>query len=84
MAEATAAIIFQAGEPRIKEAQLGPNHGRYSFRQWQMPLRISSRGPHSLMIRALNTAGVAQPDRANWNGSGFMRNVIESLSVQAV
>jgi hypothetical protein len=37
-----------------------------------------------LMIKAVNAAGSVQPDRANWNGAGFMRNVIESVSVQAV
>jgi hypothetical protein len=36
------------------------------------------------MIRAVNTANVSQPDRANWNGGGFMRNVVESVSVQGV
>jgi hypothetical protein len=35
------------------------------------------------MIKAFNAAGTAQPDKANWNGAGFMRNVIESVSVQA-
>jgi hypothetical protein len=34
------------------------------------------------MVKAINTAGLAQPDRPNWNGAGFMRNVIESLAVQ--
>ena len=66
------------------EAQLGPDHGKYGFRQWQVPLRLSTRGGHQLMIKAINTEGIAQPDRANWNGAGFMRNVIESVSVRAV
>jgi DMSO/TMAO reductase YedYZ molybdopterin-dependent catalytic subunit len=66
-----------------QEAQLGPDHGKYSFRQWEVALRPLSGGPHTLMIKALNTSGSAQPDRANWNGAGFMRNVIESVSVQA-
>jgi hypothetical protein len=35
------------------------------------------------MIKAVNSAGSAQPDHTNWNGAGFMRNVIESVSVQA-
>jgi hypothetical protein len=35
------------------------------------------------MVKALNAAGASQPERANWNGSGFMRNVIESVAVQA-
>ena len=66
------------------EAQLGPDHGKYGFRQWTVPLRLSTRGEHQLKIKAINTEGIAQPDRVNWNGAGFMRNVIESVSVQAV
>jgi hypothetical protein len=66
-----------------QEARLGPDQGKYGFRQWEVPLRLSSPGPHKLMIKAVNTAGSAQPDHANWNGAGFMRNVIESVSVQA-
>jgi len=52
------------------------------FRQWEVPLRLPSKGPHKLMIKATNTAGSTQPDHANWNGAGFMRNVIESVSVR--
>jgi len=63
-------------------ARLGTDHGKYSFRQWELPVRFVSTGPQTLMVKAINTAGLAQPDHANWNGSGFMRNVIESLSVQ--
>jgi DMSO/TMAO reductase YedYZ molybdopterin-dependent catalytic subunit len=68
---------------RWQEARLGSDHGKYSFRRWEVPLRLSSRSPHKLMVKALNTAGSAQPDHANWNGAGFMRNVVESVSVQA-
>src|SRR4030088_3111813 len=68
---------------RWQEARLGPDHGKYSFRQWEVPLRLSSPGAHKLMLKAINTAGSAQPDHPNWNGAGFMRNVIESVSVQA-
>jgi DMSO/TMAO reductase YedYZ molybdopterin-dependent catalytic subunit len=67
-----------------QEARLGPDHGKYSFRQWEVPLRLASRGARKLMVKAINTAGSAQPDHANWNAAGFMRNVIESVSVQAV
>jgi DMSO/TMAO reductase YedYZ molybdopterin-dependent catalytic subunit len=66
-----------------QEARLGPDQGKYGFRQWKVPLRLSAPGPHKLMIKAVNTAGDAQPDNANWNGAGFMRNVVESVSVQA-
>jgi DMSO/TMAO reductase YedYZ molybdopterin-dependent catalytic subunit len=77
-------VLFSADSGRHwQETRLGSDHGKYSFRRWEVPLRLSSPGPHKLMIKALNTAGSAQPDQANWNGAGFMRNVIESVSVHA-
>ena len=32
------------------------------------------------MVRCTNSNGVAQPDQANWNPAGFMRNVMEATS----
>jgi DMSO/TMAO reductase YedYZ molybdopterin-dependent catalytic subunit len=82
---ALAQVLFSADAgTQWQEARLGPDHGKYSFRRWEAPLRLASRGAHKLMVKAINTAGSAQPDHANWNASGFMRNVIESVSVQAV
>ena len=80
-----AKVLFSADAgSQWQEARLGPDHGRYSFRQWSVDFRLSSPDPQKLMVKAFNTAGASQPDRANWNGSGFMRNVIESISVQSV
>jgi DMSO/TMAO reductase YedYZ molybdopterin-dependent catalytic subunit len=80
-----AKVLFSADAGNHwQEARLGPDRGKYSFRQWDVDLQPSSRGPQKLMIRAFNMAGASQPDRANWNGAGFMRNVVESVSVQAV
>jgi DMSO/TMAO reductase YedYZ molybdopterin-dependent catalytic subunit len=82
---ALAQVLFSpdAGT-KWQEARLGPDHGKYSLRQWEAPLRLATRGLHKLMVKAINTAGSAQPDHANWNPAGFMRNVIESVSVRAV
>lgn len=63
-------------------AHLGADHGKYSFRQWELPVRFATAGPQKLMVKVLNSEGVSQPDNPNWNASGFMRNVIESVSVQ--
>ena len=65
-----------------QEARLGKDYGKYSFRQWEVPVRLST-GPHKWMVKAVNTDGAVQPDQPNWNGGGFMRNVIESVSVRA-
>jgi DMSO/TMAO reductase YedYZ molybdopterin-dependent catalytic subunit len=79
-----AKVLFSADSGgRWQEARLGSDHGKYSFRQWEVPLRLSSPGSRKLMIKAVNSAGSAQPDHPNWNGAGFMRNEIESVSVQA-
>jgi DMSO/TMAO reductase YedYZ molybdopterin-dependent catalytic subunit len=67
-----------------QEARLGPDHGKYSFRQWTVDFRPASMGTQTLMVKAFNSAGASQPERANWNGSGFMRNVVESVAVQLV
>jgi hypothetical protein len=79
-----AKVLFSAdADASWQEARLGQDHGKYSFRQWEAPLRLASPGPRKLMIKAVNAAGSAQPDKANWNPGGFMRNMIESVSVQA-
>jgi DMSO/TMAO reductase YedYZ molybdopterin-dependent catalytic subunit len=78
-----AKVLLSADQgQRWQEARLGANHGNYSFRQWESPLRFATAGRQRLMVRAVNTAGVTQPDNPNWNGGGFMRNVIESINVQ--
>jgi DMSO/TMAO reductase YedYZ molybdopterin-dependent catalytic subunit len=62
-------------------ATLGKDEGKFSFRQWQAPVTLPGKGDHTLMVRCTNSSGVAQPDQANWNPSGFMRNVIETTTV---
>lgn len=62
--------------------RLGHDHGKYSFRQWETHL-VPHAGPMMLKVKATNTAGVVQPETANWNTSGFMRNVVESITLMA-
>jgi hypothetical protein len=63
--------------------RLGKDEGKYSFRQWHADFTLAGGGGHALMVRCTNAAGEAQPDSANWNPSGFMRNVIETIQVNA-
>ncbi|MDQ0470218.1 molybdopterin-dependent oxidoreductase [Labrys wisconsinensis] len=62
-------------------AKLGKDEGKYSFRQWELPITLTDKGNKTLMIRCTNTDGDIQPAQPNWNPSGFMRNVIEATSV---
>lgn len=75
-------LVSTDGGRNWQTARLGTDHGKYSFRQWELPVKFLSTGRQTLMVKAINTAGLAQPEQPNWNPSGFMRNVIESISVQ--
>ena len=66
-----------------RDAQLGEDLGRYSFREWRMPVQLA-RGVHLLKVRATSTAGETQRETARWNPAGYMRNVIETVRVTAV
>lgn len=79
-----AKVLFSPdGGSHWREARLGKDHGKYSFRQWEASFTPTEPGARRLMVRAVNDAGVSQPDHPNWNGGGYMRDVVESVSVQA-
>jgi DMSO/TMAO reductase YedYZ molybdopterin-dependent catalytic subunit len=65
-------------------ATLDENYGKYNFRRWQTNIPQLTRGGHSLMVRCTNLSGDVQPAMPNWNNSGFMRNVVETVHVTAI
>lgn len=65
-------------------AKLGKDEGKYGFRRWEADFTLSERGAHSLKVRCTNTKQETQPDQANWNGSGYMRSLIETTPVEVV
>jgi sulfite dehydrogenase (cytochrome) subunit A len=64
------------------DAKLGPDLGKYSFREWQTAVKLTA-GNHELKVRALNRIGQSQPTEALWNPAGYMRNVVETVRVSA-
>jgi DMSO/TMAO reductase YedYZ molybdopterin-dependent catalytic subunit len=60
-------------------AVLGPDEGKYGFRRWSAPIAALRPGTLTLQARCTNANGEVQPAEPNWNGGGFMRNVIESV-----
>ncbi|MDB5966567.1 MAG: sulfite dehydrogenase (cytochrome) subunit SorA apoprotein [Polaromonas sp.] len=67
-----------------REATLGQDLGRFSFRQWGLDLTPSRKGDMKLMVRATSATGDVQPATASWNPGGYARNVIESVRIVAV
>ena len=64
-------------------AELGRDLGRYSFREFAFAF-TPQKGAHDLRVRAWNRSGESQPMEALWQPAGYMRNVVESVKVQAV
>lgn len=64
-------------------AQLGKDHGRYSFRPWTFAWTPGKAGAYELKCRAVNRLGESQAMDPLWNPQGYMRNVVETTKVIA-
>ena len=64
------------------DATLGEDLGRFSFRPWQASVTLAA-GPHALQVRAVAKDGQTQPVQQPWNPSGYLRNLIETVTVVA-
>ncbi len=76
-------LLSHDGGQNWTEAHLGADLGRYSFREWQIELRLPA-GAHELKVRAINRIGQSQPMTPLWNPPGYLRNVVETARVVAV
>jgi len=64
------------------DAKLGQDLGKYSFREWTLPVTLAA-GPHVLMAQATSNGGKTQPLQPLWNPAGYLRNVVEKTRVTA-
>jgi len=67
-----------------RRVHLGQDLGRYSFREWSATWIPPAAGDHRLMVRAFNAIGESQGTTPLWNPAGYLRNVIERVTVQAI
>jgi sulfite dehydrogenase (cytochrome) subunit A len=63
-------------------AKLGRDLGKYSFREWKLPVKLAA-GSYELKVRATSNGGETQPAEPRWNPAGYLRNVIETTRVTA-
>ncbi len=77
-------VVSDDGGRSWKEATLEADLGRYSFRGWSFPYRPGQAGPRTLIARATNRLGQSQPLEPLWNPSGYMRNCVEPVTLDAV
>ena len=75
-------VLFSAdGGRNWQEASLGPDLGKYSFREWTIPFTPARDGNLELKVKATNRIGQSQPLEPLWNPSGYLRNVVETVKV---
>jgi sulfite dehydrogenase len=64
-------------------ATLGADEGRYGFRQWSASFATEPGKQYGLQCAATSVDGSTQLAAPTWNASGYMRNVIETVDVEA-
>ena len=79
----TEVLFSEDGGKNWREAQLGKDLGKYSFREWTASFTPQSAGVYELRVKATNRIGQSQPLEALWNPPGYMRNVVETVRVNA-
>jgi sulfite dehydrogenase len=75
-------VLFSDGKNQWRDAQLGGDLGKYSFREWKCQFTPVA-GSYELKSCATNRIGQSQPSDPLWNPSGYMRNVVETVHVKA-
>jgi hypothetical protein len=75
--------VSDDGGSSWRAAELGEDHGAYSFRSWQAPWTPKTAGKYSITARATDEKGNVQPDEAVWNAGGYLWNKIEKQELVA-
>ena len=76
-------VVSTDGGKTWREAALGRDHGKYSFREWTTTFTPDRTGEIGLKVRASNRIGETQPLDPLWNPAGYMRNVVEAVRINA-
>jgi DMSO/TMAO reductase YedYZ molybdopterin-dependent catalytic subunit len=64
-----------------RTAELAPDPGRFSWRQWRYRFRAERPGKYAIMARAANRAGATQTFDLIFNPAGYHNNVVQRLDI---
>jgi DMSO/TMAO reductase YedYZ molybdopterin-dependent catalytic subunit len=70
------------GRQSWREATLGPDLGRFAWREFHFPLDTSRAGPLEVAVRAHSRSGATQPDKLIVNPSGYHDNIVQTLALE--
>ena len=66
-----------------REASLGQDLGRFSFRPWSYRFTPNKAGQYTVMAKATNRIGASQTFELNFNPAGYHNNVVPRVTVTA-
>jgi DMSO/TMAO reductase YedYZ molybdopterin-dependent catalytic subunit len=64
-----------------QSAELGKDHGNFSFRPWSFRFKPAGKGKHAVIAKASNRAGSTQTFELIWNPAGYHNNVVHKIDV---
>lgn len=69
-----------------KEARLGDDLGRYSYREFRFNFKPAKYGKLTIMCKAINRSGEEQPFAGDirWNHGGYKFNGIDQVTVEVI
>jgi DMSO/TMAO reductase YedYZ molybdopterin-dependent catalytic subunit len=62
-------------------AELGEEHGRFSWRQWRFQFKPQEKGTYSIMVKATNRIGGTQTFQWIQNPAGYHHNRVQKLTI---
>jgi DMSO/TMAO reductase YedYZ molybdopterin-dependent catalytic subunit len=65
-----------------RPAELGTDHGRFSFRQWSYVFKPERKGGVVVMAKASNRAGATQTFELIFNPAGYHNNVVQRIGIE--
>ncbi len=70
------------GRHSWQDATLGPDLGRFAWREFRLVLDTSTAGPVTIAVRARSRGGALQPDALTFNPSGYHDNIVQTVNVE--
>ncbi|SHK33376.1 molybdopterin-dependent oxidoreductase [Thermocrinis minervae] len=67
-----------------REAELGKDYGRFSWRQWKYTFKADKKGKYVIMAKATNRIGQTQTFELIWNPAGYHHNVVQRVEINVV
>jgi DMSO/TMAO reductase YedYZ molybdopterin-dependent catalytic subunit len=74
--------ISQDGGRSWRPAELGPDLGRYAWRQWRYTIGSPQPGTYTVMAKASNRVGASQTFELIFNPAGYHNNVVQRVAIQ--